>query len=58
MQGNGGPQDLEQAYFWLSRALVNGESRGRRYVEQLSGQLSNDQLTSARSALQQRINSR
>ena len=58
MQGNGGPQDLEQAYFWLSLALVNGESRGRRYVEQLSGQLSNDQLTSARSALQQRINSR
>lgn len=58
MQGNGGPQDLEQAYFWLSLALVNGESRGRRYVEQLSGQLNNDQLTNARSALQQRINSR
>lgn len=58
MQGDGGPQDLEQAYFWLSLALVNGESRGRRYVEQLSGQLSNDQLTSARSALQQHINSR
>ncbi|MEL0169143.1 MAG: tetratricopeptide repeat protein [Pseudomonadaceae bacterium] len=58
MQGDGGPQDLEQAYFWLSLALVNGESRGRRYAEQLSGQLSNDQLNSARSALQQRINSR
>lgn len=58
MQGNGGPQDLQQAYFWLSLALVNGESRGRRYVEELSGQLSNEQLTSARSALQQRINSR
>ena len=58
LQGDGGPQDLEQAYFWLSLALMNGESRSRRYVEQLSGQLSNDQLTSARSALQQRLNSR
>ncbi|WP_341706118.1 tetratricopeptide repeat protein [Halopseudomonas sp.] len=58
MQGDGGPQDLEQAYFWLSLALVNGESRGRRYVEQLSGQLSNEQLISARSALQQHINNR
>ncbi|MGI3131142.1 tetratricopeptide repeat protein [Halopseudomonas pachastrellae] len=58
MQGTGGPADLQAAYVWLSLSLVNGEQRGKQYVERLSAQLDSDQLASARAQIQNRLNSR
>lgn len=58
LRGTGGPEDPQTAYVWLSLSLVNGEQRGKRYLEQLSGQLDSTQLAAARNQIQRRLNSR
>ena len=58
LRGTGGPEDAQSAYVWLSLSLVNGEQRGKRYLEQLSGQLDSAQLAAARNQIQNRLNSR
>lgn len=52
LEGSDGPVDLQEAYVWLSLALLNGERRAHAGVEQLAGRLSAEQLDSAH----QRIN--
>ena len=56
LQGTSGDTDLIEAYVWLSLALVNGEKRGKRHVEQLSSQLSPEELTQAQGRVHSGLN--
>lgn len=56
LQGTSGDIDLLEAYVWLSLALVNGENRGKQQVEQLSSQLSPEELTQAQSRIHSGLN--
>ncbi|WGK60480.1 MULTISPECIES: tetratricopeptide repeat protein [Halopseudomonas] len=48
MDGTGGPPDYTEAYIWLSHALRNGEPRAKPRIQALTGQLTADQLHTAR----------
>jgi len=56
LEGSSGDINLQEAYVWLSLALVNGDSRGKRSVEQLSSQLSAEELTQAQSRIHSGLN--
>jgi len=56
LKGSSGDIDLQEAYVWLSLALVNGDNRGKRAVEQLSGQLSAEELTQAQGRIHSGLN--
>ena len=56
LEGSSGDIDLQEAYVWLSLALVNGDTRGRRKLEQLSSQLSAEELTQAQNRIHSGLN--
>ncbi len=56
LEGSSGDVNFQEAYVWLSLALVNGDNRGKRTVEQLSGQLSTEELTQAQSRIHSGLN--
>ncbi|MEH6565531.1 MAG: tetratricopeptide repeat protein [Halopseudomonas sp.] len=56
LEGTSGDINLQEAYVWLSLALVNGDNRGKRSVEQLSGRLSAEELTQAQSRIHSGLN--
>ncbi|AQZ96210.1 hypothetical protein BVH74_16265 [Halopseudomonas phragmitis] len=57
-QGIDGPRDNQEAYVWYSLALLNGEQRARPRVEQLTGQLNQEQLRLAQARIQATLNGR
>ena len=56
LEGSNGDINLQDAYVWLSLALVNGERRGKIRLEQLSSQLSAQELTQAQNRIHAGIN--